>query len=106
MYDLPRYMNCPICAHYHTTYPYCDMCKDGNRFESKNEEVRSVLADYDLPAKLNISTNCLICGEPVPMEHTGDYPKICEKCKEAVKYARTLMESDLDIFIEKYLSKG
>ena len=106
MSDLPRYMNCPICKHYHTTYPYCDMCKDGNRFEYKNEEVRSVLTDYDLPKKLNINTNCLICGEPVPMEHTGDYPKICEKCKEAVKYARTLMESYLDIFIEKYWSKG
>ena len=105
MSELPRYTNCPICKHYHTTYPYCDMCKDGNRFEFKNEEVKSVLADYDLPKKLNISTNCLICGEPVVMEHMGDYPKICEKCKKAVKYARTLMESDLDTFIEKYSSR-
>lgn len=105
MSDLPRYTNCPICKHYHTTYPYCDMCKDGNRFEFKNEEVRSVLTDYDLPKKLNISTNCLICGEPVSMEHMGDYPKICEKCKEAVKYARTLMESDTDRFIENYMKE-
>lgn len=104
MSELPRYTNCPICKHYHTTYHlYCDMCKEGNRFEFT--EVKSVLADYDLPKKLNISTNCLICGEPVVMKHMGDYPKICEKCKEAVKYAKTLMESDLDIFIEKYLSK-
>lgn len=112
MSELPRYMNCLICKHYHTTYPYCDMCKDENRFEyasisMENERFNSVITDdYDLPKKLNISTNCLICGEPIPMEHMGDYPKICEKCKEAVKYARTLMESDLDIFIEKYLSKG
>ena len=39
------------------------------------------------------------------MEHMGDYPKICEKCKEAVKYARTLMESDTDRFIENYMKE-
>lgn len=36
MSELPRYMNCPTCKNYHTTYPYCDTCKDGNRFEFKN----------------------------------------------------------------------
>lgn len=29
---LPRYMSCPLCANYHTAYPYCDTCVDGNRF--------------------------------------------------------------------------
>lgn len=109
MSDLPRYTNCPICKNYHTTYPYCDMCKDGNRFECASIENRSfnsvITDDYDLPKKLNISTNCLICGEPIPMKHMGDYPKICEKCKEAVKYARTLMESDTDRVIENYMKE-
>lgn len=40
MSELPRYVNCPICKHYHTTYPYCDMCKDGNRFEYNDEPTK------------------------------------------------------------------
>lgn len=97
MSELPRYTNCPICVYYHTTYPYCDMCKDGNRFECasiENRSFNSIRMDCGyLPKKLNISTNCLICGEPVPMEHMGDYPKICEKCKEAVMFARREIEA-------------
>ena len=89
-----RFPNCPICQYYHTDYPYCDMCKDENRFEFNNEKFESILMDYgDFPKKISISTNCLICGEPVPMEHMGDYPKICEKCKEAVKFARREIEA-------------
>ena len=97
MSELPRYVNCPICKNYHTTYPYCDMCKDENRFECasiENRSFNSIRMDCGyLPKKLNISTNCLICGEPVVMEHMGDYPKICEKCKEAVKFARREIEA-------------
>lgn len=44
MSDLPRYMNCPICKHYHTTYPYCDMCREGlpygSRFEYDDEPTK------------------------------------------------------------------
>lgn len=103
MSELPRYTNCPICAHYHTTYPYCDMCKDGNRFKYAVETLTET--DKAKYAKLGLATLCLICGEPVPMEHMGDYPKICEKCKEAVNYARTLMESDTDRVIENYMKE-
>ena len=52
----------------------------------------SILSDYDLPKKLNIRTNCLICGEPVLMTHMGDDPKICDKCKEAILKMREFME--------------
>ncbi len=46
------------------------------------------LDDYYLAKKLNIKTPCLICEEPVPLEHNGDWPKICEKCKKAVLLIR------------------
>ena len=103
MSELPRYMNCPICKHYHTTYPYCDMCKDGNRFEYAVEIITK--KDEKEYATLSLATPCLICGGPVTMNDLRDYPKICEKCKEAVKYARTLMESDTDRFIENYMKE-
>lgn len=48
----------------------------------------SVFTDYNLPKELGIETLCLICGEPVQMEHMGDRPKICDKCKEAVMIVR------------------
>lgn len=44
----------------------------------------SIFSDYKLPEKLNISTNCLVCGESVPMLYNGDYPKICDRCKNVI----------------------
>lgn len=32
----------------------------------------------------SIATECLICGDPVRMEHNKDFPKICNMCKEAI----------------------
>lgn len=48
-----------------------------------------IFDDYYLAKKLNITTPCLICGEPVPLEHNGDCPKICTACKEAVLSIRS-----------------
>lgn len=44
----------------------------------------SIFSDSYLIKKLNISTNCLVCGEPVPMERIGDTPKICDRCKAVI----------------------
>lgn len=44
----------------------------------------SIFFDSYLAKKLNISTNCLVCGEPVPMERIGDAPKICDRCKNVI----------------------
>ena len=44
----------------------------------------SIFSDSYLTKKLNISTNCLVCGEPVPMERIGDAPKICDRCKNVI----------------------
>lgn len=39
-----RFPNCPICKSYHTTYPYCDMCREGlpngSRFEYNDEPTK------------------------------------------------------------------
>lgn len=44
----------------------------------------SIFSDSYLTKKLNISTNCLVCGESVPMERIGDAPKICDRCKKVI----------------------
>ena len=42
---------------------------------------------YEMP-KVNLATSCLICGESVPISHSKDSPKICDKCKKAVMKMR------------------
>lgn len=124
MSELPRYTNCPICKNYHTTYPYCDMCIEGNKFEyaggptykagdkilyeGKEREILSDSISIEKEQRsfdeiVNLSTSCLICGEPVPMENPRDYPKICEKCKKAVMHVREKIENDPERFIDEYL---
>lgn len=118
MSELPRYMNCLICKHYHTTYPYCDMCIEGNKFECacgptykagdkilyKRKE-HEILSDSisikeekrSFDEIVDLSTSCLICGAPVPMENPRDYPKICEKCKEAVMFVRRATDDQKEL---------
>lgn len=81
-----RFPNCPICQYYHTDYPYCDMCIEGNAFEYADESLKTESTKLG-----SMSVSCLICGTPVPMENPRDYPKICEKCKEAVMFAQKMM---------------
>ena len=118
MSELPRYTNCPICKHYHTTYPYCDMCIGGNKFEYAGgptykagdkilykEKEHEILSDSISIEKeqrsfdeiVNLSTSCLICGESVLMENPRDYPKICEKCKEAVMFVRRATDDQKEL---------
>ena len=93
-----RFPNCPICRYYRTVYPYCDMCIEGNKFEYA---VESVTAESTKLGSMSVS--CLICGEPVRIENPRDYPKICEKCKEAVMYVREKIQNDPERFIDEYL---
>ena len=54
------------------------------------ETKRTVIVNgesYEMP-KVNLATSCLICGESVPISHSKDYPKICDKCKKAVMKMR------------------
>lgn len=118
MSELPRYTNCPICKHYHTTYPYCDMCIGGNRFEYAGGPMykagdkilyegkeREILSDSisikeekrSFDEIIDFSVSCLICGESVPIENPRDYPKICEKCKEAVMFVRRATDDQKEL---------
>lgn len=40
-----------------------------------------------------LATSCLVCGEGVPIRHSCDYHRICDKCKEAIMFAREIAES-------------
>ena len=93
-----RFQNCPICRYYHTDYPYCDMCIEGNKFEYADENLKTESTTLG-----SMSVSCLICGAPVPMENPRDYPKICEKCKKAVMHVREKIENDPERFIDEYL---
>lgn len=95
-----RFPNCPICQYYHTDYPYCDMCIEGNAFAYADESLKTESTTLG-----SMSVSCLICGAPVPIENPRDYPKICEKCKEAVMFVREKIENDPERFIDKYLAK-
>lgn len=53
----------------------------------------SIFSNRYLTKELNISTNCLVCGEPVPMERIGDAPKICNECKNAILKMRENVEN-------------
>lgn len=118
MSELPRYTNCPICKHYHTTYPYCDMCIGGNKFEYAGGPMykagdkilyegkeREILSDSisikeekrSFDEIIDCSVSCLICGESVPIENPRDYPKICEKCKEAVMFVRRATDDQKEL---------
>ena len=119
-----RFPNCPICRYYRTDYPYCDMCIEGNKFEYaggptykagdkilyKGEE-HEILSDSivvkeekrSFDEMYALSTSCLICGAPVPIENPRDCPKICEKCKKAVMHVREKIENDPERFIDEYL---
>lgn len=121
-----RFPNCPMCKSYDTDYPYCDMCIEGNKFEYaggptykagdkilyKGKE-REILSDSisikeeqrSFDEIVDLSASCLICGEPVPIDNPRDYPKICEKCKEAVMFVREKIENDPERFIDEYLAK-
>ena len=71
--------------YYRTDYPYCDMCMEGNAFEYADESLKTESTKLG-----SMSVSCLICGAPVPIENPRDYPKICEKCKEAVMFAQKM----------------
>lgn len=86
-----RFPNCPMCKSYNTTYPYCDMCIEGNKFEYAVESIKEESTMF------GVSTSCLICGEPVPMENPCDCPKICEKCKEAVMFVRRATDDQKEL---------
>ena len=42
--------------------------------------------------KLSIGTLCLVCDEAVPVSHSRDIPKICNKCKAAIMTMREHIE--------------
>ena len=113
-----RFLNCPVCRYYRTIYPYCDMCIRGNKFEYAGGPMykagdkilyegkeREILSDSisikteqrSFDEIVNLSTSCLICGEPVPIENPRDYPKICEKCKEAVMFVRRATDDQKEL---------
>lgn len=87
-----RFPNCPICRYYRTDYPYCDMCIEGDAFEYAAESVTA-----ESTALGSMSVSCLICGAPVPIENPRDYPKICEKCKEAVMFVRRATDDQKEL---------
>ena len=41
-----------------------------------------------------IATQCLICGEPVPIFSPRDVPKVCPACKKAILSIREKMEKE------------
>lgn len=50
---------------------------------------------FDPLCQLEVSTPCLICGEPVDLGFVFGAPKICEECKKAVLYAKVLYAKEL-----------
>lgn len=113
-----RFLNCPVCRYYRTIYPYCDMCIGGNKFEYAGGPMykagdkilyegkeREILSDSisikeekrSFDEIIDFSVSCLICGESVPIENPRDYPKICEKCKEAVMFVRRATDDQKEL---------
>ena len=47
------------------------------------------------------TTECMVCGKEINLGYCTSWlvPKICEECKEAIKYAKKLMN---DAYGEKY----
>ena len=45
----------------------------------------------------SIATECMVCGKEINLGYCTNYlvPMICEECKEAIKYAKKLMNDDL-----------
>lgn len=41
-----------------------------------------------------LATDCIVCGEAVPITDAYNVPRMCEKCKAAVMAMRKQMEAD------------
>lgn len=73
----------------------------GTRFPNCPNRLSVEYADESLKTESttlgSMSVSCLICGAPVPIENPRDYPKICEKCKEAVMFVRRATDDQKEL---------
>ena len=53
------------------------------------------IPDYQPP----IATECMVCGKEINLGYCTNHlvPMICEECKEAIKYAKKLIEMAAEV---------
>ena len=118
----PPKVRCTLTGNYHYYEDECD-CESSRCMKEQESSslIKSVVKDVDYlscpsltlterelaeflesdsiacAAVTTICVPCLICGEDIPMGFYGNSSKICDSCKEAVKFVKDkLMEKKDD----------
>lgn len=71
---------------------HCPHCDNYNYVLCNEVFYDTEVAQFkDIP---EMSTSCLICGEPIKISMWDNYSKICEKCKKAILKLRKMLEEE------------